>query len=126
MLHDDSQEALKAREKELQQRYETASRAGLSLDMTRGKPAPEQLDLADRLLTLPGAKRFCDQENNDCRNYGGIDGLTAMKKLFADILGCQHTDVIVGGNSSLTMMHDAVSRAMLFGVPGGDKPWGQQ
>ena len=49
-----------------------------------------------------------------------------MKKLFADILGCRHTDVIVGGNSSLTMMYDTVARAMLFGMPGGDKPWVQQ
>lgn len=126
MLHDDSQETLKARGNELQQRYEAASGAGLSLDMTRGKPAPEQLDLADPLLTLPGAGQFHDQENTDCRNYGGIDGLAGMKKLFADILGCQHADVIVGGNSSLTMMYDAIARAVLFGVPGGDKPWGQQ
>ena len=126
MLHEDSQEKLKAREEELQDRYEAASKAGLSLDMTRGKPAPEQLDLSDPLLALPGAGQFTDQDNTDCRNYGGIDGLPAMKQLFADILGCQHDDVIVGGNSSLTMMHDALARAVLFGVPGGDKPWGQQ
>ena len=126
MLHDDSQETLKAREEELQDRYETASKAGLSLDMTRGKPAPEQLDLSDPLLALPGAGQFSDQDNTDCRNYGGIDGLPAMKQLFADILGCQHDDVIVGGNSSLAMMHDAVARAVLFGVPGSDKPWSQQ
>jgi len=126
MLHDDSQETLKAREDELQQRYDAASKAGLSLDMTRGKPAPEQLDLADPLLGLPGAGRFRDEDNTDCRNYGGIDGLPAMKQLFADILGCRREDVIVGGNSSLTMMHDAIVRAVLFGAPGGDKPWGQQ
>ena len=60
MLHDDSRETLKAREDELQQRYDAASKAGLSLDMTRGKPAPEQLDLADPLLGLPGAGRFRD------------------------------------------------------------------
>ena len=126
MLHEDSQETLKAREEELRGRYEAASKAGLSLDMTRGKPAPEQLDLSDPLLALPGAGQFSDQDNTDCRNYGGIDGLPAMKQLFADILGCQRDAVIVGGNSSLTMMHDAVARAILFGVPGSDKPWGQQ
>ena len=126
MLHEDSQETLKAREEELRGRYEAAAKAGLSLDMTRGKPAPEQLDLADPLLALPGAGQFSDQDNTDCRNYGGIDGLPAMKQLFAEILGCQRDAVIVGGNSSLTMMHDAITRAVLFGVPGSDKPWGQQ
>ena len=62
MLHDNSRETLKAREDALQQRYEAASKAGLSLDMTRGKPAPEQLDLADPLLGLPGAGQFHDQD----------------------------------------------------------------
>lgn len=117
---------LQQRETELSQRFEAACQAGLSLDITRGKPSPEQLDLADALLAMPGSNTYTDADGTDCRNYGGIDGLPAMKQLFAEILGCQSADVIVGGNSSLTMMHDAIVRGMLFGVPGGDQPWGQQ
>ncbi|MEK9941238.1 MAG: aminotransferase, partial [Gammaproteobacteria bacterium] len=126
MLQHASQEQLSQRENELQEKFERARQAGLNLDMTRGKPAPEQLDLADALLTLPGPGQFLDDGKTDCRNYGGLDGLPAMKQVFAEILGCTREDVIVGGNSSLTMMHDTIARAVLFGVPGGDQPWGQQ
>jgi aspartate/methionine/tyrosine aminotransferase len=126
MLHHASQEQLSQRELELHEKFERARQAGLNLDMTRGKPAPAQLDLADALLTLPGTGQFLDDSKTDCRNYGGLDGLPAMKQLFAEILGCTREDVIVGGNSSLTMMHDAIARGVLFGVPGGDQPWGQQ
>ena len=69
MIHEDSQETLKAREEELRGRYEAASKAWLALDMTRGKPAPEQLDLADPLLALPGAGQFSDQDNTDSVSY---------------------------------------------------------
>lgn len=126
MVQNASQEQLSQRARELQEKYEQACQAGLQLDMTRGKPAPEQLDLADALLSLPGSRQFSDDSGTDCRNYGGLDGLPAMKQLFAEVLGCNAEDVIVGGSSSLTMMHDAIARAVLFGVPGGDQPWGRQ
>ena len=126
MVQNASQEQLSQRALELQEKYEQACQAGLQLDMTRGKPAPEQLDLADALLSLPGSGQFSDDSGTDCRNYGGLDGLPAMKQLFAEVLGCNAEDVIVGGSSSLTMMHDAIARAVLFGVPGGDQPWGRQ
>ncbi len=126
MVQNASQEQLSQRARELQEKYEQACQAGLQLDMTRGKPAPEQLDLADALLSLPGSGQFSDDSGTDCRNYGGLDGLPAMKQLFAEVLGCNAEDVIVGGSSSLTMMHDAIARAVLFGVPGGDQPWGRQ
>ncbi len=126
MVQNASQEQLSQRARELQEKYEQACQAGLQLDMTRGKPAPEQLDLADALLSLPGSGQFSDDSGTDCRNYGGLDGLPAMKQLFAEVLACNAEDVIVGGSSSLTMMHDAIARAVLFGVPGGDQPWGRQ
>lgn len=126
MVQNASQEQLSQRARELQEKYEQACQAGLQLDMTRGKPAPEQLDLADALLSLPGSGQFSDDSGTDCRNYGGLDGLPEMKQLFAEVLGCNAEDVIVGGSSSLTMMHDAIARAVLFGVPGGDQPWGRQ
>jgi aspartate/methionine/tyrosine aminotransferase len=126
MVQNASQEQLSQRARELEEKYEQACRASLQLDMTRGKPAPEQLDLADALLSLPGSGQFSDDSGTDCRNYGGLDGLPAMKQLFAEVLACNAEDVIVGGSSSLTMMHDAIARAVLFGVPGGDQPWGRQ
>ncbi len=126
MVQNASQEQLSQRARELQEKYEQACQAGLQLDMTRGKPAPEQLDLADALLSLPGSGQFSDDSGTDCRNYGGLDGLPEMKQLFAEVLGCNAEDVIVGGSSSLTMMYDAIARAVLFGVPGGDQPWGRQ
>ena len=126
MLQTYSNSQLKEREKQLEQQFKVACDAGLSLDITRGKPAPEQLDLAADLLSLPGSDQFHDDHGTDCRNYGGIDGLAGMKALFAAILGCETGDIIVGGTSSLTMMYDSVVRATLFGVPGGDQPWGQQ
>ena len=126
MLQKMSKDDLTNREIELRNQFNAACQAGLKLDMTRGKPSPEQLDLANPMLSLPGDGVFTDSHGVDCRNYGGIDGLPQMKALFADILGCEPQDVIVSGNSSLTMMYDAVARAVLFGVPGGEQPWSQQ
>lgn len=85
------------------------------LDMTRGKPSAEQLDLANRILKLPGTD-YLSADGTDARNYGGLDGLPAMKQLFADILEVAPQHVIVGGNSSLAMMYDAIARACQFGV----------
>lgn len=110
---------------ELKQRHGDFKARGFSLDMTRGKPAPEQLDLTAGMLELPGRDDYRDDHGTDCRNYGGLDGLPGMKKLFAEILEVSPEQVIVGGNSSLNMMYDALARACLFGVPGGDSPWVQ-
>lgn len=108
--------------RDLLDRYAGLKGLSLSLDMTRGKPSTQQLDLSNRVLSLPGGD-YLDDEGADTRNYGGADGLAAMKKLFADILGVNPENVIVGGNSSLTMMYDTLIRACHFGVPGGDGPW---
>ena len=94
----------------------------LSLDMTRGKPSPAQLDLSNRVLSLPGDD-YRDDAGTDTRNYGGLDGLPAVKGLFGAILGVAPQNVIVGGNSSLTMMYDTLVRACQFGVVDGDGPW---
>ncbi len=97
---------------------------GLALDMTRGKPCPAQLDLSNGLLTCVGPDEVA-AAGGDVRNYGGLDGIPDAKKLFADFLGVQPEEVMVGGNSSQTVMHDSILRAWLFGVPGGDGPWGR-
>ena len=102
-------------------KYQSIQRLNLSLDLTRGKPSTEQLELSNQVLSI--SRNDCISDGVDTRNYGGIDGLPAMKKLFAEILGVEAGQVIVGGNSSLTMMFETLSRACIFGVVDGDGPW---
>ena len=113
---------LSGRHQEFRKAYEEFQALGLALDMTRGKPSAQQLDLSNELLSLPGSD-YRDAAGTDTRNYGGLDGLPGMKALFADILGVDKDLVIIGGSSSLTMMYDTLARACMFGVPGGDGPW---
>lgn len=97
------------------------------LDMSRGKPGADQLDITEEMLTVISKNSDCFAENGtDCRNYGIVDGIPEAKRLFAQILEVSEDKVIVGGNSSLNLMYDAVARAMLYGVPGGDTPWLKQ
>ena len=118
-----SRPELEGLQEKLRTRYRQFQTKGLTLDMTRGKPSPEQLDLANDMLALPGADHFRDDQGTDLRNYGGLDGLPAMKQIFADLISVAPEHIIVGGNSSLALMHDVILRAMLSGVPGGQGPW---
>ena len=95
----------------------------LKLDMTRGKPSSEQLDLSNAILTILTASDFMAADGTDTRNYGGLDGIPEMKAIFAEMLETSAANVVVGGNSSLQMMHDTVLRALWHGVPGGTGPW---
>ena len=90
--------------------------------MARGIPAPEQLDLSMKMLNTPLTDTM-SESGNDCRSYGVLDGIPEAKKLFAEILDVQPENIIVGGNSSLQLMYDTISRAMLLGVLGSEKPW---
>ncbi len=108
---------------EVSARFDAFCRRGLDLDMTRGKPSPQQLDLSAPMLELPGRADFRSDDGVDCRNYGGLDGIGETRALFAAILDVPAANVVVGGNSSLTLMHDALVRALLFGVPGGPGAW---
>lgn len=103
--------------------YNAFQARGLSLDMTRGKPGPEQLDLANGMLTLPGNRDWHTDAGEDARNYGGLQGLPEARALFAALLGVRPEQVVIGDNSSLAMMHDALAWAMLKGVPGSPHPW---
>jgi len=110
----------------LMKRYAIICDRKLSLDITRGKPSPEQLDLSNRLLENVSSDDFRSPEGTDCRNYGGLDGLPEAKKLFADYMGVTPEEIIIGGNSSLNLMYDTFLRAMLHGVGNNPTPWCRQ
>ena len=109
-----------------QARMEKLRGRNLSLDMTRGKPSPEQLDLSNEMLTIVQPGDTTGEDGTDLRNYGGLAGIPEARRLFADYLGTVPERVIVGGNSSLSMMWDVLANAMSFGMPGGDGPWRDQ
>jgi len=117
---------LKASGPELERRFAAFKDKKLSLDMTRGKPSSAQLDLANGLISILEPNDFKAADGTDCRNYGGLDGLPEAKALFADFLEVAPNEVLLGDNSSLSLMHDVVARALTHGVPGGDGPWSAQ
>jgi len=108
---------------ELNKEFEDTKKKGLSLDMSRGKPSPDQLDLSMGLLEVLNKDSDMHTEDGmDVRNYGGLEGIPEARKLMADIMGVKPENVIVGGNASLNIMYDTVSRGMMFGFL-GNKPW---
>jgi DNA-binding transcriptional MocR family regulator len=117
---------LSRRRQELLERYREFQRRKINLDMTRGKPCPEQLDLSIGLLDCLDRRDFKARDGLDCRNYGGLDGLPEAKALFADYMGTGPDELIIGGNSSLSLMHDAMAWAWVFGVGPGSPPWSRQ
>ena len=111
----------------LQSAFAAKKALGLSLDMSRGKPSPEQLDLSMGMLdVISSGDSLITDSGIDVRNYGQLEGIPEARELFADMMGVQPDEVFICGNSSLNMMYDTVSRGMVFGFPGGDKPWGKQ
>jgi aspartate/methionine/tyrosine aminotransferase len=120
-LTDLSRDELVALREELRGTYDELKGRGLALDLTRGKPSSAQLDLSDALLTLPRGTR--DSSGTDVRNYGGLAGLTELREMFAELLWVEPEQVVAGGNSSLTMMRDALVDLLLFGGVDSDRPW---
>jgi DNA-binding transcriptional MocR family regulator len=114
---------LNALRAQVQADYDAFKTRSLKLDMTRGKPAPEQLDLANGLLALPGNGDYFSNAREDCRNYGGVQGIAEVRALFSRMMGAPADQIIVGDNASLSMMHDSIVWALLKGVPGSAQPW---
>lgn len=121
-----SKEELVSLKGELEKKYEEVKSLGLSLDMSRGKPSADQLDLTMEMLNVMSSVEDCKAENGfDCRNYGVLDGMPECKKLFADILDVEPKNIIIGGTSSLNLMYDYLNQCMYLGVAGSE-PWSKQ
>ena len=107
----------------LEAEYAKIKEMDLALDMSRGKPGTDQLDLAMPMLDVLNSKSVLKSENGlELRNYGGLDGIPEAKKLIAEMVGTKPENVIVYGNSSLNIMYDQIARAELFGLC-GNTPW---
>ena len=105
--------------------YNTICEKKLSLDMSRGKPSFEQIDISNHFFSLISPETgFLTESGIDCRNYGLLDGIPELKKLFSEILEVPEDNLIVGGNSSLNVMFDTISQGMTHGF--GEEPWLKQ
>ncbi len=125
-LKEMSKEQLVALKSELTAKYDEVKNQGLSLDMSRGKPGADQLDLTVDMLNVMTTAEDCKAENGfDCRNYGVLDGIPECKKLFADLLQVDTKNIIIGGSSSLNLMYDYLNQCMFMGVAGCE-PWSKQ
>jgi DNA-binding transcriptional MocR family regulator len=120
-----SQQELRKIREELLQRYREFQSRRITLDMTRGKPCAEQLDLSLEMLDGHIGKAYLTENGLDCRNYGGLDGIPAAKALFAAYMQVDPDELILGGNSSLNLMHDTILRAMVRGMLNDATPWSQ-
>ena len=96
---------------------------GLKLDMSRGKPGKEQLDLVSDILTILTDPADCIVDGNDVRNYGMLSGLPDARILFAELLGCKPEECFIGGSASLTLMYDTIAKAYTHGLLHSEKPW---
>lgn len=118
-----SHEELLEEKASLEEEFEKIKGFGLNLDLTRGKPSPDQLDISMGMYSLidKNSKLFAE-DGTDCRNYGGMDGIAEAKELMAGVMDCKPEEVIVFGNASLSIMYDTIARAMTHGVL-GSTPW---
>lgn len=119
-----SADEIAAFRQEQQAAYEALKSSGIKLDLTRGKPSAQQLDLSNDLLKLPTT--YVDEAGVDTRNYGGLQGVAKLREIFADLLWVEPEQIIAGGNSSLTMMRDTLYYLTLFGGVDSPQPWSQE
>lgn len=105
------------------QRFEALKKRDFHLNMARGKPCREQLELSTGILTALSESGDCLIDGVDARNYGELAGLYCARRLFAGLLGCSPEECLIGGNSSLDLMYNTVCRAFVYGLPRSEKPW---
>ena len=118
-----SHEQLAAEYDAVSKKFSGLKEKNLKLDMSRGKPGKEQLDLVSDMLTVLSKPEDCVADGLDVRNYGELTGLPCAKKLFAEILGCRPEECFIGGNASLTLMYDTIAKAYTHGLLHSEKPW---
>ena len=118
-------EQLREWENSLSEQYQALQTAGLNLDLTRGKPSAEQLQLSDALDGILNGQ-YSDRTGTDLRNYGGLDGIPEAKELFSTMVGVKPEEVMIGGNGSLTLMYFSIQTAMLHGVSDADSAWSKE
>lgn len=109
---------------ELQAQYTNAKEKGLKLDMSRGKPGKDQLDLSNTMLTNLSEADLMAEDGMECRNYGAPVGIPESRRLMGQILDVPAEQIIIGGNASLSLMHDCITFAWIHGLP-GCCPWGK-
>ena len=119
-----SREELLAELDSVMKEYDKLKAEGLNIDMSRGKPGADQLDISDGMNKVLDDGNFKCESGLDVRNYGILDGIPECKKLFANLLEVKPENVIIGGNSSLSLMFDYVAQCMYMGA--GFTPWAQQ
>jgi DNA-binding transcriptional MocR family regulator len=120
---------LVAQHERYQRDYTELQAKELALDLTRGKPSAEQLDLSNDLLSLPGGgdhPDYRDDDGTDTRNYGGLHGLPELRAIFGELLGIAVPNLIAGNNASLEFMHDVVVFSLLHGGVDSPRPWIQE
>ena len=118
-----TREALAAEKTAVAAHFDALKAQALKLNMARGKPGREQLDLVSDILTVLKTPEDCISDGIDARNYGELTGLPSAKALWADILGCKPEECFIGGNASLTLMYDTISKAYTHGLLHSEKPW---
>jgi len=109
----------------VRQRYDEFAKRGVKLNLTRGKPSSAQLNFCNELLALPGSGDFMSG-NIDCRNYGELQGLPELRALLAPVFGVTPDRVVVGENSSLSVMHDCIAFSLLKGTCDSERPWSKE
>lgn len=109
----------------LNEQYQTTLQQGLNLDLTRGKPSSEQLDLSNALDGIL-ENHYRDSSGTDLRNYGGLEGIPEARELFSAMLGVKPEETLIGGNSSLTLMHLCVQMALHHGSSGAESAWAKE
>ena len=116
-------EELQVEKEKLIAKFQNLRGENLKLDMSRGKPSSMQLDLVSDLFTTLTDEKACIIGGNDCRNYGDLQGLKCAREYWADVLGCKPSQTFVGGNASLSLMFDLITKAYTHGLKDSPRPW---